>query len=241
MPDERPHILCTRVLDDALIRSAADKGLQLECRPFIRTGPALTPSLEQTLKSLFGKSITAVFTSVHAVETVASCPPRPGGSTGWHIACLAGTTQTAAASAFPGADIIALGADAGTLAGALLEVPGLQEVYFFCGNLRRDELPRRLSAAGITVNELKVYETVPVPATVPEEFDGICFFSPSAVKSFFTLNRLPAATVCFAIGGTTARELDAFTGNPVVVSPKPNAAQLLDTIADYFKNNNRHA
>ena len=74
---------------------------------------------------------------------------------------------------------------------------------FFCGNLRRDELPTALKAADIPFEELVVYTTEELKKTVQaEQYDAICFFSPSGVKSFASANSFPPHVHYIAIGPT---------------------------------------
>ena len=58
---------------------------------------------------------------------------------------------------------------------------------FFSGNLRKETLPEALKTGGIAFNEIEVYQTTLAPFKISdqEKFDGIMFFSPSAVESLF--------------------------------------------------------
>ena len=111
------------------------------------------------------------------------------------------------------------------------------EVFFFCGDQRRDELPQTLAGQGIRVNECIVYTTIPTPHRVEESYDGIAFFSPSAVHSFFSVNtELPAATLLFAIGRTTAGAIRQYTANRTIVSGIPEKEALIRQAIDHFNN-----
>ena len=76
------------------------------------------------------------------------------------------------------------------------------KVIFFCGNLRREELPVLLAENGISVEEHIVYETTLLNPEFSQKFDGILFFSPSGVRSFCKKNKPDA--VAFCLGNTTA-------------------------------------
>ena len=69
---------------------------------------------------------------------------------------------------------------------------------FLSGNLRKETLPKALKSAGITFNEIEVYQTTLAPFKISdlENFDGILFFSPSAVESYLTNNKIKNE-VCF--------------------------------------------
>ncbi len=90
-----------------------------------------------------------------------------------------------------------------------------QSFLFFCGNLRRPELSSALEANKVALKEVEVYRTTLVPQTFEETFDGVLFFSPSAVKSFIQKNEFRKA-IAFCIGETTAYEAKKYTSNVVV-------------------------
>jgi uroporphyrinogen-III synthase len=70
---------------------------------------------------------------------------------------------------------------------------------------------------------------------VERVYDGIAFFSPSAVESFFSINTVPEATRLFAIGETTAASISAYCSNPVVISDSPEKEALVRRMIDYFQ------
>jgi uroporphyrinogen-III synthase len=111
------------------------------------------------------------------------------------------------------------------------------EVFFFCGDQRRDELPGKLSAAGVRVNELVVYRTTQTPHYVEGPYDGIAFFSPSAVHSFFSVNIAGDKTLLFAIGSTTADAIHGYCANPVIISGSPAKDALVQQIIEHFQTN----
>lgn len=104
---------------------------------------------------------------------------------------------------------------------------------FFCGNLRRNELPSLLAESAISFSEKIVYKTTLNSQTFNEGFDGILFFSPSGVQSFVQENSLTNSIV-FCIGNTTANEAKKHTSNIVIA----DQSTIEDTIAaaiHYFK------
>lgn len=117
---------------------------------------------------------------------------------------------------------------------------GVEEIVFFCGNKRRDELPEILKAAGIKVHEVVVYETIETPVVTNDDVDAILFFSPSAVQSFFSVNQLKKNTVCFAIGQTTANSIADFTDNRIVITESPSQEMMLALVNFYFQNMDCH-
>lgn len=94
--------------------------------------------------------------------------------------------------------------------------------YFFCGNLRRTELPEILKNNNISFSEVKTYKTELKPKKFDQKWDGILFFSPSAVQSYISENKNTNA-IAFCIGDTTAANANKYF-NEVIVS-KSNSVE----------------
>ncbi len=75
--------------------------------------------------------------------------------------------------------------------------------HFFCGSIRREEIPIVLKDNKIEFIEIKTYKTTLIPRRFDQKWDGILFFSPSGVDSFVSENNLENTTA-FCIGTTTA-------------------------------------
>ncbi len=103
---------------------------------------------------------------------------------------------------------------------------------YFCAEDRLDILPNILNEEGINFKEILVYRTVSTPKKVYSEFDGVLFFSPSGVNSFFKLNELNSHAFC--IGNTTASALKKHTTN-YTVAKTPSIENVLVTAINYFK------
>ncbi len=172
----------------------------------------------------------AVFTSSNAVAGIRSCLDNVPG---WDIAVIEGKTQQAAETFFGKAAIKATARDAGALAAALIS-RNINAVVFFCGNRRLDHLPLALARAGIDVREIVVYETEETPVAIDGIFDGILFFSPSAVTSFFRANTLPADCTIFVIGSTTAKTLTSYTSNKIIISPANDERAMIEEVIKYY-------
>ena len=76
--------------------------------------------------------------------------------------------------------------------------------YYFCGTIRREELPKALKSEKISLFEVKTYKTVLKTKKFDQKWDGILFFSPSGVASFISENKHQTNTHAFCIGQTTA-------------------------------------
>ncbi len=182
-------------------------------------------------------SIPLVFTSARAVEYAAALFPASGPGFG-DAFCLEGKTYQKVAE-WLGADrIIATAPDSENLAKAILHTGSYSEVLFFCGNQRLDQLPDMLSRNGITVHEARIYSTVETPEMIDFIPDAILFFSPSAVSSFLRLNPLTDATVCFAIGQTTAASIrNTHPEQRIITPPRPGQEAMVDIIYQHFQLN----
>ncbi|NEW80172.1 MAG: uroporphyrinogen-III synthase [Gelidibacter sp.] len=118
------------------------------------------------------------------------------------------------------------------LADEILLNKDIEEVHFFCGNLRRNELPEMLAENNIKVNEIEVYTTNFKSVKIKNTYDGILFFSPSSVKSYL-LKNTDIQSVAFCIGNTTASEaIDDFEN--VFVADEPTVENVIESVNQYF-------
>ena len=68
----------------------------------------------------------------------------------------------------------------------------------------------------------------------PKFYDGILFFSPSAVNSFFQLNKIDKQTQVFTIGKTTAESLQQDFNKKIIVADLPLEETMIDKVIAYF-------
>jgi uroporphyrinogen-III synthase len=241
MPHPVIRILSTRPLATTLIDEGAARGIVIDALPFIKTGPVTGETLALPIKELSTQPLTAVFTSMNAVDAVTAhlegLPIPP-----WDIFCISAATRRRVRDYFGEEHIAGTADDASALAGTLIRSISTKktnsEVFFFCGDQRRDELPDRLRQASIKINEIIVYHTLPTPHTIQTAYDGIIFFSPSAVQSFFSVNTIPASTLLFAIGATTAAAIKTQSPNKIIVGVTPDKETLVRQAIDYFQTDN---
>ena len=66
------HILSTRFLNEELVEKATLHNLFIDAEAFIQNIPDVTAETEEVINALSRQPITAVFTSIHAVEVVKS-------------------------------------------------------------------------------------------------------------------------------------------------------------------------
>jgi len=232
MQQNNVHILITRPVDDTLIEQAKESGLDMEVISFIETEPIQTVELQQEIENALLQTATVVFTSANAVEAVAA--QLDGQDPDWEIFCIGKKTKELVEEYFGQHHIAGYASNAGDLAQVIIDSTNADEIIFFCGDQRRPELPHTLKQQGIRVEEIVVYQTVGVPRKVNKNYQGILFFSPSAVDSFFELNKATDKTIFFAIGNTTAEAIRKHTTNKTVVSAQPGKNHLVEMAIEYF-------
>lgn len=225
-------ILCTRPVDELLIRKAARRNIAVEVLSFIDTSPKQDIETQQEIEWTSTEHCIVAFTSMNAVDAVTEM--LDGYIPEWTIYCMGHATQQRVADYFGEGCIAGTADNAALLADQIIESEEPDEVVFFCGNRRREELPGKLRQHKIEVNEIVVYETTLIQHKVDTRYDAVLFFSPSAVESFFSGNRLPAETVVFAIGDTTAKAVRASCGNKVIIAEQPEKEAMLEQAMDYF-------
>jgi uroporphyrinogen-III synthase len=232
-------VLSTRRLDPSLVDQAKKSGVELTQQDFISITPIISNELAQEIKPWIEKNDTtyAIFTSINGVEAVKYYLEQWGDTNtpDWKVFCISGKTREAVTVTLPGAPIMATAEYGATLAQYILQHSEVKEVLFFCGNKRREELPSLLREAGITVHEIVVYQTEETPVVIQEDVDGVLFFSPSAVNSFFSTNELKKDTVCFAIGTTTTDALAQHTTNKIITAATTSQASMLEAVQHYFQ------
>lgn len=228
----RVQILCTRPLNKTLIDEAKQLGIDIDELSFIETEPIQSTTVQQEIDQAFLQTATVVFTSMNAVEAVALYQEE--NIPAWKIYCIGTTTHKLVGKYFGEEKIEGTANDAASLAELIVADLFTEEVIFFCGDQRRDELPEILRQNNVEVNEIVVYETITVPHKIDKVYHGILYFSPSAVASFFRNNTLPASTILFAIGNTTANEIQKHTTNKIIISDEPGKENLVRKMMEYF-------
>lgn len=244
MTGYKARILSTRPLDPSLKEVAAGRGILLESLPFIETTAVIEEGLCRKIAALAGEAGVIAFTSMNAADAVAGCLARsagddPGAGSGptsipGRIFCIGSATKQRVIEHFGEASIAGTADSAAALAETIIGQGNIEEVVFFCSDQRRDELPKQLWDGGIRVKEYVVYHTKATPHQIWETYDGIVFFSPSAVNSFFSVNTLPVETLLFAIGHTTAEAIRECCINPVIISDSTGKDALIRQVIDHF-------
>jgi uroporphyrinogen-III synthase len=233
MQGSKKKILSTRPVKDELIQEATEKNIQLDIIPLIDTEPVQDIDTQQEVEQIALQYATVVFTSMNAVESVITMLDQQVPE--WDIYCMGNTTQELIRNYFGEASIHSTGNNAIELAENILsDNEELDEVFFFCGDQRRDELPVKLKEAGVNIEEIIVYKTIPLHQKIDTVYDGIVFFSPSAVESYFKLNKANDTTVFFAIGTTTASAIKKYSNNKIITAHSPGKEELVRKAIHHF-------
>ncbi len=226
-------ILSTKELPENLLSNTIE-GITLECIPFIKTIPLSEQAIADKIMAANKGIQQAIFTSANAIEAVKNLPFFTSIHQFYTLSGNA-TQQMLNEFAHQNASIVTA-PNAAQLAERIIEQKLNQPIYFFCGNIRLDVLPKTLMAAGVHLMEIPVYHTHLTPQFISKQYDGILFFSPSAVESFFSVNSVPSHTVVCAIGDTTAASLKKNCNNMVIISSSPNANILLQQASKFLNN-----
>ena len=216
--NEPIRILSTKVLTPPQRERLLHAGFALVERSFIQTKP-----VHFTAPDLVEK---AIITSMNAIDPLVERDIKIG-------KCFCVGQKTAAALRDAGYNPEVYAESGAALARILIEKHRGEHFHFFGTASRRNELPDMLSSNDTTLTEIHVYETILSPAKAVGEFDGILFFSPSAVASYLQDNTLKDS-IAFCIGPTTAKSLDNHPAK-TVIADTPTAERLILEVIKYFK------
>ena len=225
MQHAKPSILCTGPVDLLSVHQRVRDSVDIDIIPFTEISSAIPGNTIEEIKNISNQKVIVVFTSGNALRSVATIleSHKPH----WSVYCLGNTTYELAKSIFGDQQIRQTATDAALLAKAIITDKAISEVIFFCGNLRRNDLPDLLHKNNIRVKEIITYYTRSVLQEIKRDYNAVLFFSPSAADSFFSHHSLPEKTRVFVIGATTAEKVKSSTRNMVVVSDKPDKLHLV--------------
>jgi uroporphyrinogen-III synthase len=224
-------ILCTRPLPESIIAKAFENGIRIDIIPFIKTKSIASKEIVEQIQALANKKVAVIFTSLNAVEAVI---PHLSAKPDWDIYCMGGVTKELVINFFGEAAIKKTARNAVHLAEKIIAENVQQEIIFFCSDHRLDKLPDVLKTHAINFTEVIVYNTIETPHFIEKNYEGIIFFSPSAVHSFFSDNTIAMDVVFFAIGKTTAATIATYVSNEIVASEWPGQEQLIDQVIHYY-------
>lgn len=229
-------VLSTKKLKPSLVEQAKEADIEIIEQEAIKVNPILSKEKwKEIFQIIESKKEFVVFTSsnaVHALQKYLNDYINPF-EIDWKIFSLSGKTKETLEEVSLGT-FVETAENSKDLAEKIIEQK-VNDVVFFCGNKRRDELPNILREAGINIQEVIIYETVETPAPAIKNIDAVLFFSPSAAQSFFSINQLNKAVVCFTVGKTTADSVRHFTNNKIIICEQPSQEMMLASVKTYFK------
>lgn len=171
----------------------------------------------------------AVFSSQNAVKAVFQEQKIP--ATRFGVVFCVGSKTASLLGRF-GIEVAAFFDSSARLADYLIKRNHCQNIAFFCGDLRRDELPDSLRKHHIKLEEIIVYTTQFLPLKSDQNPDAVLFFSPSAVNSYIASSHAFGSDV-FCIGDTTAAAaISVF--EKVHVSNTPTVEAVIDQARNFF-------
>jgi uroporphyrinogen-III synthase len=220
------RLLMTKKTSPSLVLQAGLKGVDILEKEFIEIVLLKDKQLSAQVKELAHISHHVVFSSKNAVNAVSAMVDEVNDE--WKIYCIEGATKEAAEDKFGASKIVATARNAGSLARTMIEQQGISKVVFFCGDRRLDTLPDHLRDNNVEVVEVVVYNTIPSPQRIVDDFDAVAFFSPSAVRSFFTMNTLSDKVLCLSVGATTSDAIRKYTSNKIFTAESPSEEVIID-------------
>lgn len=223
-------ILSTKILDEGIIQQAASKNIIIDCIPFIQIKTIDTPVLQREITKAIEKNDHIIFTSANAVEAVAK---QFNTKQQLNVFCISGKTRKAVEENFPGSNIITDAPNGSELAEKIINSK-IKSAVFFCSDKRLNTIPEKLSFENIVLDEIIVYETVITPQRIEKNYEGVLFFSPSGVDSFFSVNTPAKCPVAFSFAGSTYIALQPII-KEITVCQTPSEQGMLNAVIDYYK------
>lgn len=217
------RLLSTKILSPQF----RDRLIQLGCSvvefPFIKIFP---------LKFEFLKiENTLIFTSQNAVKIAFKSTNFADQIRNKNCYCVGDKTKSLLEE--NGLKVIKMSQNASDLAQFIAKNSKNESFSFFCGKQRRPEIEHLLGQHNIPLKIHELYETLLTPKRFESPFDGVLFFSPSAVNSYFLENTWPEDAYGFCIGPTTAGTLKTHTTN-VLEAKNPSENHLISAIYQHY-------
>jgi uroporphyrinogen-III synthase len=228
MPDRRFTILSTASLPFERIKNIP-ASVDVRVIPFIEIIPRPAVELNPLVTGYASLKQNVVFTSAHAVTIISGMlKQKPD----WTIYCIRNETRIAVVNWF-GSEVTTKFASNALFLSRQMIADGVKDAIFFCGDQRLNVLPDNLKNHGIDLNELIVYDTRLKPVKLNDIPDVLLFFSPTAVRSFFTANEISPATTVLAMGTTTAATFKEYSSHPITISAEADKAFVFKMALDH--------
>ena len=239
MLGKKPKILFTRSLSNNEQQLAKSNGLEVRIIPFIKTSSNYDKeSILNEILTLNDGIDAFVFTSQNAVKALTPLFSEPPFYNLFKDKMVFATGDKTTRSLDSKGIMVTMppSNDAESLANLIKNHRSVKMVVYFKGNLSLDILKTVLNNSNIEVIEKTVYYTSLTSEKIKDiaTFNGIVFYSPSAVDSFFRSNQIDKNMPVFCIGATTGTYLRKLIPNVVTQSSEPGSELLIKGIKDYF-------
>ncbi|MGC4234589.1 MAG: uroporphyrinogen-III synthase [Niabella sp.] len=221
MTDAERKILSTRVLEPAIISEAGKKGVLIDCISFIDIHYRSAADIRQQLGNIASGDVF-IFTSQHAVQAAFEVLRGLKNTT----YCIDGATYNAIKQTE--LQVAATASYASELVVLIDKNPGSRYILF-CGDKRLPTIPDFLHKHKLPMLEVICYENIATPQKVEQHYDGIMFYSPTGVESYFSANEVKDQT-CYCIGTTTANAVKKYTRENIVTASRPGIGAMLEKI-----------
>lgn len=220
------RLLSTKILRAAFKDRLIQHGFTVVEYPFIKISPQnYTP---------FPLNTHLIFTSQNAVKFAFEHPNLYTKMKGKNCFCVGEKTKSILEE--NGQKVIKMTQNAHDLAHFLIKNYKNERFSFLCGQRRRPEIEAILHQHKMELTVHELYTTTLTSKHFEIPFDGILFFSPSAVESYFAENDWSKKTHGFCIGETTSESLSKFT-NAYSIAKSPSEAQLLLILKAFYNLN----
>jgi uroporphyrinogen-III synthase len=224
------RIISTRKMNEQDKQQALSHGFLIADQDFLSFDYLSNDPLADAVKNM---PQACVFTSQHAVKAVINISNAYQTELkGKDCFCIEGTTKQLALK--HGFNVIGEAGNSAALAAVIL-AKHQDEIVFFSGNLKREELVKILTENHVKVHEHVVYHKSLIPLKIQEHYEGIMFFSPSQIDAFSAANHLPKETPAFCIGSTTGDYLNLKGHENILVAEQKNITSVLNKIYEYYQ------
>ncbi len=228
-----PLLFSSKTLDKPLVKSIEQSGLKFQHKDFIEV-------FNEFNEESFGKylnrkdSQARIFTSKNSVRSLEQFLEKNPTNFDRKKNFTVGIKATERLEQL-GLKTSARAGNAISLAQIIARNDDVEAVDFFCGDKSLDDLPEYLASKGVSVHKEIVYRTELVQHQIDwQPIDGILFFSPTAVYSFFKKNKLREDVPCFCIGATTSEAVHLRCNNPRIEADEPSIESVVQKAIEFF-------
>lgn len=228
---DKKHILFTRSLNSEHLKYADELDLSVTAKTFIQIDLLSLSEKEEELINSKSES-NWIFTSQNAVKVISKSISLFQSLKDKKVFAVGNKTAD---------ELLKIGIEAilpeqhnSESLIELLEKHSPSSYIHFSGNLRQNIISNFMTEKELDFREIECYRTkLHQPNINVDNFDAICFCSPSAVNSFFSKYKIKDTVPCIAIGNTTAVKLLDFSEH-VVMSERTDVFSLLEICHNYL-------